>query len=497
MLPAFIGAYLFISVLQLAFSQQSITFIAKDEIMQVMPINPLVIYSARITFKLIEEEIKTLIFLTPLFVSLYYSGYYTHLLGNVYFYFLRSLLVIITIPCLSLFLGIIFQPILVYIKAVIKKSNFLYLIMLTIISIVIIYIVSKVFINIEDDFGYIRIDIMRKRFKVYDTLVAKFIKDTFLIKYLSGGILKANLGFVPNLDYTRINFSYHFLIFIAYTFLFMILAGLVIYLTYYDLINISKARSLKVKKNNLIFTKINNLFSLYFIKELVTFWRNKTLFRKQINYYFIIPIMAFLINFILKKIDLNYVGVRLASIINLAISLLLLLFANISAAISFSSDANLFNQMREDIPDIKKIIHAKLLFNLINASLLSIINIVMILIFNPFNKYLSKAPIAIGLILFLASIMHTLLVFINDLKNYQAQNLNYDKNKSVTYGITLGIILSLVIISLEFIKGFNNLVDGQFIVSGILFSAIILIVIELESYLKVIINKAGDYLSYE
>ena len=207
--------------------------------------------------------------------------------------------------------------------------------------------------------------------------------------------------------------------------------------------------------------------------------------------------MAFLINFILKKIDLNYVGVRLASIINLAISLLLLLFANISAAISFSSDANLFNQMREDIPDIKKIIHAKLLFNLINASLLSIINIVMILIFNPFNKYLSKAPIAIGLILFLASIMHTLLVFINDLKNYQAQNLNYDKNKSVTYGITLGIILSLVIISLEFIKGFNNLVDGQFIVSGILFGAIILIVIELESYLKVIINKAGDYLSYE
>ncbi len=498
MLPLFIGGYLIVSIFQIAFSQQSITFLAKDETMQVMPINPLVIYSARITFKILSEQIKTFLFLLPYFMAIYFSGYHTHLLGSIYLYLLRVIFLLFTIPLIAIFLGIVLQPLLVYIKLTIKKSNLIYLILITLISILIIYYFQRLLGNIQDNFGYIRTDAMKKRWIIYDKEVGFYMKHTFIIKYLCGLIYKTNIGFVGNLSFTRLTFIKHFFILYGYIMLFILLAGLVIYLTYYDLINISKNRLTKLKKNNILFNKLKSLFMITFLKELVILWRDKALFRKQITSYFIIPITSFLINLILKKLDLNFYGVRIAVIINLSISLLLLLFANTISAVNFSIDSKLFNQMREDLPNINKIVYAKLVFVIINSLVLNIINIILIFTFNPFYKYLKLAPYSIGLILLTTSILHLLLVFFNDLKTYQeCDEINYEQNKSITYQISLAIIISILVLAAQFMLGFNKLVYGQLLLALLIMIAIILIVAQLIIYLKVVINKPRDYIKYE
>lgn len=493
--PGYIFLYLVVSVLQVAFSSQSIVFLAKDESLQVLPISPLVIYASRIVSKLFNEFLKTALFMFPFFIALYHSSINTNMFGNEVLYYLRVFIIVLAIPLFSVFLGTILQPSLVYLREIIKKSNIIFLVITiaaaSLLVILFIYFVS----GFLDDYGFIRTDVMRKRWYSYDRSLSDIFNSSFIVKYLYPIIYKDKSISTIGVNFTRT----YLLIHLLYILLFLVglayLAVLVIYLSYYDLINISKSSSSKEKKPSTLFLKTKSLFKLFFLKEFVLFWRRKEIFRNQILYYLTGPIVIFMINMVLSKLDLNFYGVRIAVVMNIVINLLLVCLANFVASITFTADQRFNETIKKILPNSSPAVYAKLLFSVINLLVITVISFVIMAVFNPFQKYLKSALYLIFIINIIYGLIHLLLSFLKDMQSHNYEQIQtIMESKSITNTIVWGIGITVFVLAGHFTFGLAKIYYAQGLLIGLGLLALLILSTHIAIYMKVILNRPEDYI---
>ncbi len=397
-------------------------------ILMSFPVTDNDIFISKLIVSYLRELLKSFNFIVPLLIGV-------GIIKNMGFsYYLGVVFLTLTLPLLATVISALISIPLTFFKNLFKRYSFLPVILGTIFFVLLYLLVSYGLSFLPEQ---IRIIQLYHSFtnNLYDTMMA--ISNYATIYKVAGFILYGQ------------NLSLWYPVFLITPILLFMIVYVLIKPLYFRLASLTfeEARSKKRKAQN---EKSNNLFVVFFKKELIVSLRS---FGETLGHYSLLTMMPFImliINSIYMRMNRSLNGNTYVLVFNIIITLLIATASNTASATAISGEGSEFVLLKTAPSDTKTIAWAKILFNILISTTLIFISFVV------FRVTLPKFPVLdlwlIFLLVIMINISHIFWSFELDILNPQLNQalalgtLNNSPNisKSIGIGFTLSFLAGFI-----------------------------------------------------
>jgi len=429
-----------ISVIACALGLVESLYYSKDnQILMSFPAKHHEIFISKLTVYYINELIKNLYFIVPIFIAFGFIN------GMSFFYYPNAIVLTFLLSFIPVLMGALFSIVIMGIKQLAKRVSWLGIVLTIGIMVLLFWFASVLLDSLERPIRLV---------EVYNTFVTQtvlFMQRTNDFAFVYNNFVQAafNIKVVAN---------------------YLIIFGVIISLSllvvftsmpvYFQMASFGNEHSV-TKKHEHKRSKRKGVFFALLNKEFTIIKRSANQFVQDYILVVLMPFVLYLLNGFYWAMAPSVNGIEMIVAFNLLVSLLLLTASNTQTACAISAEGSEFGLLKTSPSDTKKVAWAKMAANFA-VSTLFIVGCVLMLFFakNVTKYYLWQ----IAVVLVLINSGHILWSFQLDLRNPQlaeysekkagAENAN--KSRSVVAGMAIAVIVALVTVFFMMIDNSAN-----------------------------------------